>query len=173
MEHKKIEQKNSNNENHDCDFESLIENGMIVHIMNGLIMIKNGTKIYPMIEFKIKQKDNSNVKILFERVNYHCGWFYLNLETEKHQLVGPFKLDLEKIKSESVVSDSRQSSLSESVRIINDDLIPEINGLEITDVSDDESSLIPSSDYPEWIKHFLAKCITIKKDNQSEEMKSK
>jgi len=130
------QQKESKDNIKKIDYDFIFENDMVIHIMNGLIETK--TRIYPMIEFKIKDENN---KLSFERVNYHCGWFYLDLEKERPTLIGPFKLNLDKIKS--------------GVRIIDDDLIPEINKLEISGISNDESSLIPSSDYPEWIKQIL------------------
>lgn len=108
------------------------------HIYNGIIF--KDSIYYPMIEFKIiKNNDEIKEQINFSHSNFKCGWFIVDAPLLK--LIGPINIDNEKIKS--------------GIRMINDELFPEINGLIIESISNDVDSLIPSEQIPFWmIKHL-------------------
>jgi hypothetical protein len=123
------------------------------HIYNGLIMTKNG--FFPMIEFKIEQKNLSDekstsstsstnptkTKVLFKDVDFKCAWFIIASTETDNKLIGPVKIDTERIK--------------EGKRIIKDPMFEHINGLEIEGVSNKKEFLIKDDDIPRWMLDHL------------------
>ena len=105
------------------------------HIYNGIIFT-NGT-FYPMIEFKIVNKDkNAEEKsTLFVDVHFKCGWFIIDPAFKK--LAGPIKINTIKI--------------IDNIREISDYRYPEINSKIIDSVSNEDESLISKDDIPSWM----------------------
>jgi hypothetical protein len=114
------------------------------HIYNGMIFKDN--EFFPMIEFKIiKTNQGISNNILFSDTNFKCAWFII--EPSEHKLLGPINLNINHIKSEK--------------RVIDDTNYPDIDGLEIEDISDDPDMLIPRDQLPDWIYHCLINKIHI------------
>lgn len=112
-----------------------------VHIYNGIIFAKD--TYFPMIEFKIVPNTMITDKSspTFKDVNYARGWFVVNTDNDKNELLGPVKLDL--------------STIETGVRRVSDDRFTQINGLIIECVSNETESLIGTGDIPPWMLNCL------------------
>ena len=110
------------------------------HIYNGMIFKNND--FFPMIEFKIVKTNPSITNIFnFADTNFKCGWFII--QPIDHKLLGPINLNIEQFKSDL------------KKRIIDDINYPDINGLEIEDISNDPKMLIPRNELPDWMFYCL------------------
>jgi hypothetical protein len=128
------------------------------HIYNGIIF-GSDNNYFPMIEFKIIQKNLSETKkkALFKYVDYKCAWFIIDINADINEnsqtmiihkgkrLLGPIKIDSEKILT--------------GKRVINDINFPEINNYEITGISNDVCDLIASEDIPSWMSSLLKESV--------------
>lgn len=152
------------------------------HIYNGLII--SDCRVIPMIEFKIKSKklnpvvsitpltpltdeelktdttskDTTDLKteiikptpnILFKYVDFKCAWFIVDVSESHRQLIGPVGIDGEKIK--------------DGIRVVNDNTFQDIDGLEISSVSNNIDDLIAKEDIPEWMMIHLRSSIYLEK----------
>jgi hypothetical protein len=123
------------------------------HIYNGMIFKDN--KFFPMIEFKIVETDQDILNnILFCDTNFKCGWFII--EPSEYKLLGPINLNIEQIKTEL------------KKRVIDDINYPDINGLEIEDISNDPEMLIPRDQLPDWMFYCLINKINIVNQTNNE-----
>lgn len=117
------------------------------HIYNGLIIGENG--IFPMIEFKIEMPKESKEQALFKYVDFKCAWFMIDVNETYKQLIGPIKIDVEKIKTGN--------------RVINDAEFPDLNGLDIESISNVPEDLIADDDIPDWMLVKLTSLVHLPK----------
>jgi hypothetical protein len=125
------------------------------HIYNGMIFLDNNDKYYCLAEFKIicpdiespyldGQKDKNKYETLFNKVNFKCGWFYVDSENQK--LVGPFKFNVKKF----LDSNERYINFYSSHKTYE-----KSNIVEITNIDNNTENLIDNDELPYWMKRDL------------------
>jgi hypothetical protein len=159
QEHKSTpDEKSINSKNEEEFSEKLIDTMTnrlkFQHIYNGMVFIDND-KYYCLAEFKIicpdiessylnTQQDKNKYGILFNRVNFKCGWFYVDAKNQK--LVGPFEFDVKKFtdNNERYINFYSSHETYEKSNIV-----------EITNIDNNTENLIDNDDLPYWMKRDL------------------
>jgi hypothetical protein len=134
----------------------------IEHINNGMIQ-QSDIEIYGLAEFRascplletLSLKEGEYNKIVFETVNFNCGWFYV--DSVRDTLVGPLKFDATKY-METGDRMIKFRETREELKGLSDELVPFVK---IINIDDNPEYLIDQQDIPYWMMRDLKNSIDI------------